>query len=107
MVMIVVSLTQKIAMTFKNGSIPQSSDYASILRYPSGTVSAGTYTTGAMSLSAGTWYITPYCAGASGSSNCVFDFAVGIGSIPASARHITPSLFIAALVAIVASLLNW
>jgi hypothetical protein len=49
--------TTKIAMTFKNTSIPVTSDYATILRYPANPAvpSAGRFTTSAISLAAGTW----------------------------------------------------
>jgi hypothetical protein len=47
----------RMAVTFKNGSVPVSSDWSSIRRYPEGTPENGRVSTNAILLQPGTWYV--------------------------------------------------
>jgi hypothetical protein len=98
---------QKVVMVYTQNTVPTTTaEYtAATLKYPTGSPQEGDYSTGAVSLAAGTWYLSPYChETVSSSVNCGYDFAVGIGSEPAAAAFSTPSFIVIALLSIFAIL---
>jgi len=79
--------------------------------YPRGqtaSAASGSYSTGAVTLTEGTWYVAPYCVSKGTSpvtNNCEFDFAIGLGSEPAAASHVTAgSALLIAAVSVIISL---
>jgi len=62
-------------------------------KYPLGSATSGSIDTGAVTLGAGTWYITPYCSavGSIAFSTCNFNFAVGLGHEPSGVSALSAS----------------
>jgi hypothetical protein len=98
--------SEKIVFCYTQTIPTTTADYTAALKYPSGSPQEGDFSTGAISLTAGTWYISPYCFDNAGlpSINCQYDFAVGIGSEPAAAAFSAPSFLVVALLSIFAIL---
>jgi len=97
--------SQKVVMCYTNTVPTTLAEYTAATKYPTGSPQEGSYSTGAISLAAGTWYLTPYCfETVSASVNCQYDFAVGIGSEPAAAAFSTPSFLVIALLSLFAIL---
>jgi hypothetical protein len=62
----------------------------------------GSYTTSAVNLGPGRWFITPRVGKIGVSGNANFDFAVGIGAVPASGAMVVPSIITAVLASLAA-----
>jgi len=93
--------SQKVVMCYTSSVPTTTAEYTAATKYPSGSPQEGDYSTGAISLAAGTWYITPYCFETLSSSvNCQYDFAIGIGTEPASASFSAPSFLVIALLSL-------
>jgi len=97
--------SQKVVMCYTTTVPTTLAEYTAADKYPSGSPQEGDYSTGAKSLAAGVWYLTPYCyETVSASVNCQYDFAVGIGMEPASAAFSAPSFLVVALLSVFAIL---
>jgi len=98
----------QVVMTYNLGSLPTTYTNVSI-KYPT-TPKAGSFESGAIVLSAGIWYLTPYCysnGGSTLSSTCHYDFAIGLGSEPTGAANgLTVSILSVTILATIVAIIN-